>query len=265
MDNKDSIRAAKALHRLKKHGMDLQTYSIPGHINVACVLHSNKYDWLYVERLYSMVSRYCSRPFRFHVFTEHDRPVPATMHKHILDEWPGISGPKKSWWYKMQVFDPSRIGGPVLFLDLDLVLMNDIEWIVGHNPRYFWTVKDFRYLWRQSFSGINSSVMWWDTTRFRWIWEDFQSKNIAATVKLFHGDQDYLTSIIRDKDLRFLDPESIKSWRWQIKDGGMDFRTRAYRRPDAGSVFDPKTKIMIFHGTPKPHEIQDTFVQQHWI
>jgi len=41
-------------------------------------------------------------------------------------------------------------------------------------------------------------------------------------------------------------------------------RTRVYRRPDAGSVLDPETAVMIFHGSPKPHEVQDLVVQKLW-
>ena len=106
--------------------------------------------------------------------------------------------------------------------------------------------------------------MIWDTQEFSWIWDNFNSKNINATVKLFHGDQDYLNSVLSDKTRRFIDPEIIKSWRWQCKDGGLDMRTRIYRNPDAGTVMDPLTSILIFHGKPKPHELQDPVVDLYW-
>ena len=106
--------------------------------------------------------------------------------------------------------------------------------------------------------------MIWDTERFAWIWDDFASKHINATVKLFHGDQDYLNTVLSDRDRRFIDPEVIKSWRWQCKDGGMDMRTRQYRSPNAGTVVDPKTAVMIFHGKPKPHEVADPVITQYW-
>jgi hypothetical protein len=40
--------------------------------------------------------------------------------------------------------------------------------------------------------------------------------------------------------------------------------TRKNHRPGAGVVLPPDTRIVVFHGNPKPHEISDTFVKQHW-
>lgn len=58
------------------------------HIDLACVLHGNAYDWIYVERLHNMVQRNLDLPVTMHVWTEHDRSVPPHMVKHILDNWP---------------------------------------------------------------------------------------------------------------------------------------------------------------------------------
>jgi hypothetical protein len=87
----------------------LRQAAMTGTIDVACVIHGTKYDWCYVERLFNMVTRHSTRPIRFHVFTESDRSVPDYMVKHVLHDWPGIAGPKKSWWYKMQMFEPGRV------------------------------------------------------------------------------------------------------------------------------------------------------------
>jgi hypothetical protein len=233
-------------------------------VNCACVIHGNLYDWIYVERLYNMLKANCSREIILHVFTEPSRAVPAPFVKHNLTEWPGISGPKKSWWYKMQMFDPRHKLGRILYLDLDTVITRNIDCIWDLNEQYFWVIRDFKHLWRPTWNGINSSVMIWDTQEFSWIWDNFNSKNINATVKLFHGDQDYLNSVLSDKTRRFIDPEIIKSWRWQCKDGGLDMKSRIYRNPNAGTILDTNTAIMIFHGRPKPHEIHDTVVNKYW-
>jgi len=230
----------------------------------ACVIHGTAYDWIYVERLYNMLKVNSAHDIRLHVFTETSRPVPAPFVKHELQEWPGIAGPKKSWWYKMQMFNPVHNLGRILYLDLDTVITRNIDCIWNLEEQYFWAIRDFRYLWRPAWNGINSSVMIWDTQKFSWIWDDFCSKNINATVKLFHGDQDYLNSVLSDKTRRFIDAEIIKSWRWQCKDGGLDMKSRIYRSPNAGTVVDHKTAIMIFHGKPKPHEIHDNTIDKYW-
>jgi len=163
------------------------------------------------------------------------------------------------------MFDGLHVQGRLLYFDLDTVIARPIDWMLKLPGEYFWTIRDFRYLWRPNWRGINSSIMLWDTVRYRWIWQQFCEHNIAAVTRQFHGDQDFLNSVLTDKHLRFMPEHLVKSWRWQIKDGGMDMRSRVYRRPDAGSVLDPDTAVMIFHGSPKPHEVQDSVIQRLWM
>ena len=234
-------------------------------VDVACVIHGRGYDWQYVEKLHHMVLANTRRSVRFHVWTEHDRPVPSSMIKHILEPWPGVEGPKKSWWYKMQLFDPEHVQARLLYFDLDTVIVRNIDWLWDLDPPFFWTIRDFRHLWKPAWQGLNSSLMLWDTVRFAHVWKDFRSRPLESVMRQFHGDQDYLNSVLARKDLRFVPGELVKSWRWQVKDGGMDMNTRSYRRPGAGSVLDPDTSVMVFHGHPKPHEIADPVIGTYWL
>ena len=112
---------------------------LPGRIDCACVIHGSGYDWQYVERLYNMLCRNFTPKVRMHVYTEHDRSVPPHMVKHILEDW-GIAGPKRSWWYKMQLFNPALFSGNLLYLDLDVVIANNLDWIRDLSLDYFWTI-----------------------------------------------------------------------------------------------------------------------------
>ena len=234
-------------------------------IDCACVIHGTAYDMIYVDRLYNMLQRNLTPKVRLHVFTEAGRVLNERMIKHNLIEWPGIQGHRKGWWYKMQMFDPSHNLGRLLYFDLDVVIVRNIDWIWQLDPDYFWALKDFKYLWRPKWTGINSSVMCWDTQRFGWIWQRFCDNNLDITVRRYHGDQDFLSAVLPAQDLRYLDPEKIKSWRWQVKDGGLDFKTRHYATPGSGSSIDINTSVLIFHGKPNPHEIADPVIQSHWI
>lgn len=236
----------------------------PKLLNCVCVLHGDKYDWIYVENLYRMISKFISQPIKFHIFTEPQRSVPSHMIKHDLVEWLGIAGPKKSWWYKMQVFDPTRVTGPVLYIDLDVIIINDLNWIRDLDLDYFWAIRDWRYLWRPQWNGVNSSVMYWNTERFRNIWDEFQNRGIDSVSAHYRGDQDFITDSLSEGQRQFFPLEFIKSWRWEIKDGGFNFKTRMYKRPGIGSMLDSRTKIMVFHGNPKPHEIADPIIQTLW-
>lgn len=237
---------------------------MPGPMDCACLIHGNGYDWQYVEKLYNMLNRSFTGGIRFHVYTEHDRSVPPHMNKHILDEWPIAAGPRTSWWYKIQLFDPAKFDGNLLYLDLDTVIVRNLDWIKGLTTRYFWAPRDFRRLWRSNHQGINSSVMWWDTRRFAWIWDDFLNREMTQTTRKFYGDQDYLSSVLDDKTRRYLPEERILSWRWQAKEGGMDFKRRVYHKPGQGTQLTSDTDILIFHGKPKPHEVRDDVIAQNW-
>jgi hypothetical protein len=233
-------------------------------IDCACVIHGDAYSWIYVDRLYNMLKANLSHEIRLHVFTEPKRSVPAPYIKHDLQEWPGVAGPRKSWWYKMQMFDSRHFAGRMLYFDLDTVITKNLDWMWNLSDQQFWAIKDFRYLWRANSLGLNSSVMLWNTARYHWIWKDFETKNINATVKLHHGDQDYLNSVLTPEDLRFFDVNTIKSWRWQCKDGGYNMIKRQYNLPNTGTTVDPATAVMVFHGHPKPHQIQDSVVERYW-
>lgn len=232
-------------------------------IDCACVIHGNVYDWTYVDRLYNMLNRHISRGIRLHVYTEDFRPVPSPMIKHVLTDW-GIRGPKMSWWYKMQLFNSQHHQGPLLYFDLDTVIIDNLDWLVNLPVQYFWAIKDFKHLWKPTFTGINSSVMYWDTTKFNFVYERFCQKNFDTVIAGYHGDQDYISEVIEINQRRFLPAEQVKSWRWQCLDGGYDFKKRRFLRPGTGTNPPQNTSILVFHGNPKPDKVTDSCIQRHW-
>ena len=247
-----TLLSKEAKRELKGHSKES---TVPtGPLDCACVIHGDLYSWEYVDKLYNMLQRNFESQVRLHVYTEHSRWVPEPMIKHSLENWPEANRHKKGWWYKMQIFNPEHHQGPMLYFDLDTVIVKSLDWIPALSTRYFWAPRDFRTLWNPRHSGINSSVMWWDNNQFSWIWDEFKQRDINHLSKIHHGDQDYLTSLISDRDLRFFPPMTTASWRWQCLDGGMDFRTRKYLNPNSGTSVDYRTSVLIFHGQPKPHE-----------
>jgi len=233
-------------------------------IDCACVIHGTGYNWDYVERLYNMLTRNLVGEVRMHVYTEHDRSVPPHMVKHILEEWPGISGPKKSWWYKMQLFNSKHHQGNLLYLDLDVVILKNLNWIVDTSTEHFWTIRDYRYLQNIRHNTMNSSLMWWNVKKFDWVWDDFSKQDIANLTRQHHGDQDYLQTVLTHEHKRMFDINQTQSWRWQVFDGGYDFRTRQAKKPGTGATVSPDASILVFHGRPKPHQVLDPVVIENW-
>jgi len=236
---------------------------ITSSVDCACLIHSDGYNWQYVDKLYSMLTRHLSRPVNLHVYTEESRPVPAPYIKHSLIDW-GIRGPKKSWWYKIQLFNKQFHSGPLLYFDLDTVIVNNIDWLPQLNLRYFWAIRDFKHLWRPTHQGINSSVMFWDTEQFDWVWQGFMLNSIHQNMLRYPGDQDYLSDIIFQPRLRYFAESWVQSWRWQCLNGGYDFKRKTWNKPDSGTSIPDDTSVLVFHGHPKPHETQDPIVVKHW-
>jgi hypothetical protein len=166
----------------------------------------------------------------------------------------------------MQMFDPGySIQGPLLYFDLDVVIVSDLDWMLDLPQDKFWAARDFRYLWRGDRWEINSSAMLWDPERWYCIWEDFSKQDRSTVTRRFAGDQDYLNSVIPKDQIGWFDQQRLISYRWQAKDGGWDNNRRVYQRPGAGSEITSDCSVLVFHGTPKPHEVQDHVVRQHWI
>ena len=232
-------------------------------IDCACVIHDNGYSWEYVDKLYNMLCRHLTPKVRFHVYTEATRPVPEPMIKHELVDW-GVTGPKKSWWYKIQLFNPAHHCGPLLYFDLDTVIVGNIDWMWQQSTAYFWAIRDFKYLWRPNHTGLNSSVMWWNTQHYQNIWETFIQQELSTTMRKYPGDQDYISDIIPENQRRFFDTNRVQSWRWQCLDGGYNFQKRCHRAPGTGTNITDSTSIMIFHGNPKPEQTTDQIVVTHW-
>ena len=243
----------------------VNTNSIGSVIDCACVIHSTGYPWEYVDRLYNMIQRNMPWEVRMHVYTENQRHVPAPYIKHVLNEWKGIGGPKRSWWYKMQLFNPEFHQGPLLYFDLDCVIARDLSWITTHSPKYFWAIRDFKHLQNPNSQTLNSSVMWWDTREFADVWKNFKTQDINTVIRQFPGDQDYLTRAIEFNRRQFFPDKYFESYRWQVLDGGYNFARRIYNKPGAGAVLAGETSVIVFHGQPKQDQITDPLIQKLWI
>jgi hypothetical protein len=106
--------------------------------------------------------------------------------------------------------------------------------------------------------------MWWDTKKYDNIWQNFSNQSIDHITRIYYGDQDYITEAIPDYDRRFFEVERVKSWRWECFDGGYDFKRRIYFNPNTGTRIQENTSVLVFHGKPKPSDIKDAVILQHW-
>jgi len=233
-------------------------------IDFGCLIHGTAYDWTYVDRLYNMVRRNITGEIRWHVWTEAEREVPPHMIKHALIDWPSIRGPRRAWWYKVQMFNPYFHTGNLMYFDLDTVIVGNLDWVRNVDPSKFWGMRDFRYLQRRHTTNFNSSVMWFNVSQFSYVWQAFARHNVNEITRRYPGDQDFITATVKVEHQRFFPDHLFQSYRWQALDGGFDFRRRVANRPGSGVTISPDAAVLVFHGSPKPHEVQDSTIQSLW-
>lgn len=111
-------------------------------LTVACVFVQGPYPYTaeYVYRLERMVRRHLERPFHFVCLT--DRPELLPGIKTIRIDASLGSPESFGYWTKLRLFDPSvGLTGRVLYLDLDVLVVSDLEEIVSR-PSSFSITED---------------------------------------------------------------------------------------------------------------------------
>lgn len=106
--------------------------------------------------------------------------------------------------------------------------------------------------------------MWFDPFKYDYVYRDFDLKQIVNNPRCpWHGDQDYIFSKVKT-DVNYYNTDQILSYRWQVKEGGFDFRYRKPINPGSESAISQTASILIFHGNPKPHEVTDALISEYW-
>jgi hypothetical protein len=228
-------------------------------VTVLCVRFGNRYGREYVERLRNMVSRHLTIPYEFVCLTDDQHPIDGV--RSIVRPNEGYA---KGWWHKVHMFDPNLgIKGRILYFDLDVVIHNSVDKLIENYQTEFLGIRDFNRKFNPLWNILNSSIMSWPAGSHSDIFTTFKS-NPKQAQKL-HGDQDWIWNIAKSR-ITFWPESWIQSYKWEIRErnetifqnGKRSFRTvKNPKIPDACCV-------CVFHGDPKPEEVQDPFVIDNW-
>jgi hypothetical protein len=184
----------------------------------------------YVGKLQRGVARNLAVPHEFVEVTEKDLP-------------PG----RKGWFNKLHLLE--MFDGDVMYLDLDTIQTASLDHLIAvlaSDRSKIWARDDWSYPISKPRYGreatINSSVMLWNGRKDM---SGVTEKMLRET----HGDQGIITQLFwHKKGIGLLPNESIQSYKYELRD--------KRQQPQA---------IVVCHGNPKPHEIKDEFVRQHWV
>jgi len=229
---------------------------------IVCLKHGQKYSCEYVNRLYRMVQRNCTLPYKFVCLTEDPDGLYDEIETYDLPK--NLSG----WWCKPYVFSPDLpFNGTVLYLDLDVVIASNIDKLFGYSPYQWCVIRDFTRAMRPKWHKYNSSVVRFESGQLAHIWQEFE-KNHKDIQRRYHGDQDWLFAASRQKQAMFWPDSWILSWKWEVRKsrqfapGG----TRGKRRFREVENVKPRPEccIAVFHGDPNPDNCEDPWVIQNW-
>lgn len=234
-------------------------------LQIICLKWGNKYPAYYANRLYSMIERFTQQPFKLYCITEHPRDLyPDIGILPITD--PTLSG----WWHKLSLFKANLydLQGPVLFIDLDIVITADLSPFFDYQPGKFVIIND------RSTGGYNSSVFRLEAGSKAHVWNNFAS---AANdiVSRYHGDQDWITEQITDAEIW---PDNWvvsfkKDCNARVKHSfgmvGRWLRSLGMLTPKGYAELPAGARIIQFHGKPDPGDVMDTafgnYKQAPWI
>lgn len=242
--------------------MDITTFNYSTPINenwVLCLKHGAKYSTEYVNKLYNMTKRNLTVPFRFACITEDTTGLNSEIVHIPLPNYK-ISG----WWFKSWVFsDELPINGNILFMDLDIVIIKNIDSLFTYSPGSFCIIKDFIRVTNPYHKKFNSSVFRFTSKSYTYIWNNLKSN--LNQISQYHGDQDYLYYNFTD-DYVFFPDIWLQSYKWEIRNrrelqninGKMVFPTIAQ------PIIHEDTKVLVFHGAPNPSDIKDPIILYNW-
>jgi hypothetical protein len=197
----------------------------------------------YVDGLYWAVRKHLSGPHRFVCFT--DSLIRYGLHPYevVKVPYPGLKG----WMNKLALFKPGVFeeGERVLYLDLDTVVAGSLDDIASYDGE-FAMLEDLLFP-----NLLASGVMAWRGGFGAHIWESYAKAGMPENVLWrgfnFGGDGAWIGQHAGRVDrLQDLYPNQIASYKV------------------SGGVLSPQTRVVCFHGRPRPHEIESGWVPALW-
>ena len=211
-------------------------------INVITVKWGTLYGAEYVNRMYNMIKRNLSLPFQFYCLTDDSRDLLPEIRTKPLPYLP-LTG----WWYKPYAFKQNLFseGDINFYIDLDSVITGNIDRFMTYEPHQFVGLRDLIYNKHPERKGFGSGIMRWPNNRYQFIWTRLERAPDLHT--RYVGDQDYIYHY-HANSIQFFPEEWTTSYKWEYQEG----------------KHKADSSILVFHGHPRPHEVEDPIVQELW-
>lgn len=231
-------------------------------LNLIVVKWGDLYTAEHVINLYEGAVRYTTVPFQFVVFTDNAKDLPKDKNWKFI-KLPEYNVPRnRGWWYKLEIFSKHyNLQGKNLYIDLDVIIIKDLK--------IFWDLiitdglyicRDFNRQFLPTYQACNSSVMGWTNSSFDYLNEKFNMKS-KEMMGRYRGDQDYI-QVYADSKI-FWPDDIAMSWKWECWRRGK-IGSENYHSNKLQTFIKQNTRILVFHGQPKPEQCQDPRMIALW-
>ncbi|MEC7120056.1 MAG: glycosyltransferase [Pseudomonadota bacterium] len=202
-----------------------------------------KYGAEYVNRLYNMVNRHTTVPFKMVCLTDDSTGIDPAVQCMPIPPLALPAGSPERGWNKLSTFEPDLYGlqGNALFLDIDIVIIDNIDCLFEYEGDFL-IIHDWKRPWR--ITG-NSSVYRFRLGAFPDLMPYFRA-NFDDIRKKFRNEQAYLSWYVNEQGKLSYWPEDwCKSYKYHCL-RPIPF---AYWQPP---IKPEKAKIIVFHGEINP-------------
>lgn len=216
-------------------------------LTVACVLKSGGiYNAEWVRKLRDGVARNLTLPHWFVCLSDADVPVHHCERIQLTNNWPG-------WWSKIELFRPGLFDGPVLYFDLDTVIVGSLDAIAEY-PHSFTMAHEF---WRPHL--LCSTAMAWEGD-YSFLYDDFA----AAPVGLAHHYDVELPRLEgRIGDQAFIE-DRMTNMVETFRDLFGERSIASYKVHECQMAPPTDAAVVSFHGRPKCDDLKSGWVAATW-
>lgn len=224
--------------------IEQEVINVKNEIIISCVLRTGGiYDFNYVNALANAVKRNVDIPHKFVCLTNDSSGFNSNVDDIIY-----LKHDFRKWWCKIELFRPDIfIDKQMFFLDLDTVIIDNINHIVA-KPFDFCGLRDFYKL-----TTLGSGLMSWDHNKYHYVYERFVRNSTYIMNNTPEGDQRWINENIKSmKYFQDVFGNNVVSYKKDC------VKNKVFKLPN-------NTKIVCFHGVPKPHEIEYPEIKDHWL
>lgn len=210
---------------------------------ILCMKWGAKYGAEYVNRLYGMVRRHLRGEFHFVCLTDRSDGIRAEVSCLPIPDLALPDGIPERGWKKLTTFaaDLHGLKGTALFLDLDVVIVDDITPFF-ELPGAFRIIHDWKRPWR--ITG-NSSVYRFELGAHPQVLERFRAEHADIRARL-RNEQAWLSQVLHEQGVLDYWPKAwCASWKYHCVPSWPLSLMRVPSIP-AGA------RILIFHGVINP-------------